>query len=386
MAAAEILDLPPREAVEHFRAKGFHVGYDWRETDAAEHLRSFTVAKAMRLDILQDIRTAVDRAIADGVTFETFQGELEPLLRKKGWWGGKLGSDKQMAYRLRTIFDTNLRMSYAKGRWEMIERQAGRAPYLMYDAVNDARTRPEHLAWDRLVLRWDDPFWQTHYPPNGWRCRCRVIQLSEADLGEFGLSPSAGPPAGSEKTRPWHNKITGKTIQVPVGIDPGFGHNVGALNLGRESADRLIAKIDDANEALARAAIGTPWRTPMFRRFLSGASDGDWPIAVMPASALQVIGSRSRTVRLSPATAAKQGDHHPDVTPQDYARAQRALDEGEVFADSSGVVAFIEEDDRLWRTIVRSFADGSEAYLATLHKARRRDLAAAQRRLKRVGR
>ena len=250
MADPEFLNLPPEEAVEHFRAKGLHVGWDWRETDAATHLRSFTVAKAMRLDILQDIRASVDRAIAEGITFADFQKELEPLLRRKGWWGGKQGSTR----RLRIIFDTNIRMAYAKGRWEMIERQAERAPWLMYDAVNDSRTRPEHLAWDRTVLRYDDPWWQTHYPPNGWRCRCRVIQLSDADLEEYRLKPSSGPPEGSGETRPWLNKITGETHQVPVGIDPGFAHNVGRLQPVAEARKMLGDKIAAAPAPLAAAA------------------------------------------------------------------------------------------------------------------------------------
>ncbi len=282
MPEPEILNLPPAEAVEHFRAKGFHAGYDWRETDAATHLRSFTVAKAMRLDILQDIRASVDKAIAGGITFGDFQKELEPLLRSKGWWGGKLGSTR----RLRIIFDTNIRMSYAKGRWEMIEREAARAPWLMYDAVNDSRTRPAHLAWDRTVLRHDDPFWRTHYPPNGWRCRCRVIQLSDADLEEFGLKPSDGPPDGSGQTFPWLNEITGETLDVPVGIDPGFGHNVGLLRPAAEARKILERKIAAAPAPLAAAArarglgdwidMGRGAREAMVRA-AGGAEAADFP-------------------------------------------------------------------------------------------------------------
>ena len=66
LAAPEPLNLPPQEAVDFFRAKGLHAGFSWLDTDSASHLRSFTVAKAMQLDVLQDIRSAVDRAIADG--------------------------------------------------------------------------------------------------------------------------------------------------------------------------------------------------------------------------------------------------------------------------------------------------------------------------------
>ena len=259
MPKPEILKVPPVEAIEHFRAKGFHVGFDWRDTDAAQHLRSFTVAKAMREDILQDIRGGVDGALAEGLSFGQFRQRLEPLLRTKGWWGrqtmldpvtGKmrevqLGSPR----RLRIIYDTNLRTAHARGHWQQIERTAAEAPWLRYVAVLDGRTRPEHMAWHGTVLRFDDPFWSTHYPPNGWRCRCLVQQFSDADLEAFGFTPSQGPPPGSGETRPWTNRRTGRTVQVPVGIDPGFGHNVGRLG----AAAPLRAADPRAMPELARA-------------------------------------------------------------------------------------------------------------------------------------
>ena len=263
MPAPEILKVPPVEAVEHFRAKGYHVGFDWRDTAAGEHLRSFTVAKAMKLDILEDIRGAVDEALAEGTTFRQFQSQLEPVLREKGWWGraavldpltgeqraAQLGSTR----RLRIIFDTNLRMAHAKGRWERIERVADDRPWLRYFAVRDGRTRPDHLAWHGTILRFDHPFWQTHYPPNGWRCRCLVQQLDDDDLETYGFTPSDGPPAGSERTRPWTNKRTGETVEVPVGIDPGFQHNVGLVGQAEPAQRVLDDKIAAAPADIADA-------------------------------------------------------------------------------------------------------------------------------------
>ena len=41
----------------------------------------------MRRDVLQDIREAIDRALAEGRTFDQFREELTPLLKEKGWWG-----------------------------------------------------------------------------------------------------------------------------------------------------------------------------------------------------------------------------------------------------------------------------------------------------------
>ena len=39
--------------------------------------------------------------------------------------------------------------------------------------------RPEHAALNGVVKSIDDPFWKTYYPPNGWRCRCTVMNTAE---------------------------------------------------------------------------------------------------------------------------------------------------------------------------------------------------------------
>ncbi len=78
MPQPELLDVPAAEAVEDFRAKGYHVEFDWRDTDSQQHLISFTAAKAARLDVLEALRTEVDGAIDGGVGFETFRDNLEP--------------------------------------------------------------------------------------------------------------------------------------------------------------------------------------------------------------------------------------------------------------------------------------------------------------------
>ena len=266
MPRIEILDLAPKDAVDHFRAKGYHIGFDHRDTEALQHVSSFTVAKVAQIDILEDIRKAVDAAIAKGWTFERFRRELEPLLRRKGWWGRKMMTDPLTGEarpvqlgsvrRLRIIFDTNIRIAYARGRWQAIKRLAHMRPWLRYVAILDERTRPEHARWHGTILRWDHPFWQTHYPPCGWNCRCTVQQLSDRDLERFGFKPSKEPPEDWNRTRPWHNARTGKTIDLPIGIDPGFQHNVGLLRPDASARailqERATAAAPDIAEAVTR--------------------------------------------------------------------------------------------------------------------------------------
>jgi SPP1 gp7 family putative phage head morphogenesis protein len=139
-----------------------------------------TVAGLATLEQIKFIIDLVSAALKDGMTFAQFQelvagGEQEIGLPK---------------HRLDNIFRTNLQTSYNRGRWEQQQRVAGSRPWLMYDAINDSRTRPNHTAMDNTILHRDDPWWNTHYPPCGYRCRCTVISLTEKQAQARGVSAS----------------------------------------------------------------------------------------------------------------------------------------------------------------------------------------------------
>ncbi len=44
--------------------------------------------------------------------------------------------------------------------------------------IIDKDTRAEHAALHGVIKRVDSDFWDKYYPPNGWGCRCEVIQLT----------------------------------------------------------------------------------------------------------------------------------------------------------------------------------------------------------------
>lgn len=196
-----------------------------------------------------------------------------------------------------------------------------------------------------------------------------------------------GRPAGSERSRPWTNRRTNETTQVPVGIDPGFSHNVGLVGRDRDTGDRLIAKMDAAMPEMARAAVCSPWRGALFRRHVLGQSEGDWPVAVTPAAAATALDAQSLVVRLSSATARKQAERHGNVGAEDYALVQRILDEGEVYRLRDGrTVAFLETGGQLWRAVVKVTRDRRETYLTSLHRAQPHNLDAERRRSRAIDR
>lgn len=313
-------NLAPDKALEAFRSKGLATTFDWRDMLHEEHGAAFTVAKMLDLDLLSDVKAAVDQAISEGKSLQWFQDNLKPLLIERGWWGRQdmtdpatgeirevqLGSSR----RLKIIYDTNLRTSYAAGHWAKIAKNAETAPYLMYVAVDDDRTRPAHRAWSHTVVRWDDSWWDTHYPPNGWNCRCSVIQLSDRDLQKMGRDgPDQAPPV---QTREWTNPRTGEVLQVPVGIDPGWAYNPGKSGAAH-IAEAFVEKVTDAPADLGAAAFASmekqvvPDIEQAFSSWVDTVAGEMTPKGerhVIGAFTPEVVGYLSKVLDAEPATAA----------------------------------------------------------------------------------
>lgn len=64
-------------------------------------------------------------------------------------------------------------------RWESF-MQDGDRYHLQYRTQRDDKVRPEHAALDRVTLPPSDSFWEEFYPPNGWNCRCTVVQVRKS--------------------------------------------------------------------------------------------------------------------------------------------------------------------------------------------------------------
>ena len=187
------------EAVQFFRRKVNVPSAQWDDLLHAEHASGFMVAGVTRMAVLDDIRTAVDAAIADGETLEDFRKRFRQIVAKHGWPGGA-GGDSEAGFNWRTkvIYHTNLRTAYMAGRWEKLKT----FPYLRYQHNTQKNPREDHKAWDGKIIPTNDPWWQTHYPPNGWGCRCSVTGVSEARFRTLGGRPDAAPGTGAGEPPP----------------------------------------------------------------------------------------------------------------------------------------------------------------------------------------
>jgi SPP1 gp7 family putative phage head morphogenesis protein len=233
MADAAPFAVDPLEAIAYLLRKLNIPTETWTDIWQEAHAAAFVVAGAQSDALLNDFHEAVNRAIAEGRTLEQFREDFDRIVAEHGW-----SYNGSRNWRSRVIFQTNLRLAYAAGRWEQIDRLKARRPYLRYVAVMDERTRPLHAAWHNTVLPVDHPWWDTHFPPNGWNCRCTVQSLGERDLARYGLAVSAEAPPSPLVAK----AVKGRGIvMVPEGIDPGFAYNPGKAGLAVKAAEAIHA-------------------------------------------------------------------------------------------------------------------------------------------------
>lgn len=89
---------------------------------------------------------------------------------------------------LQTEYQNAIACGRSARMWNEFESQADALPFLQYQTVGDDRVRPTHAALDNITRKVGDDFWSNYMPPNGWRCRCTVIQLDESEAEQTNLS------------------------------------------------------------------------------------------------------------------------------------------------------------------------------------------------------
>lgn len=242
------LNLPPKKAIEWLKTKQVTTE-NYRNLTDSEIAKVYTIARITDLDMLQDMKSSMIQAAEQGKPFAVWKKDILQHLANKGWLhpnghngkdiiDPKTGEIFGTPRRLDNIFRTNMQAAYNAGQYQTYMADVDNRPYWQYDAVGDERTRAAHSAMDGLVYRYDDPFWTTFYPPNGYRCRCSVMALSERDVERSGLAVSQSGEHNLVETQKVYNRKgdTYPTIayKAPDGklhtTDKGFAYNAGRMN------------------------------------------------------------------------------------------------------------------------------------------------------------
>ena len=395
--ADQIFTEAPEEVVRYLDSKEISPSWDWRDVAPHEHAVSFTVAKSAGYDVLDDIKAALVDARRNYKDFGTFADSLEPLLKDRGWWGKardpRTGKIVQLGSlrRLRTIYWANMSTARAAGEWERTWRTRRALPFLIYQTSSAENKRPLHLTWVGTVLPVGHLWWRTHYPPNGWLCKCSSRQISRAEARRLGYDPDK--PAPDAGTFRWRNRRTGEVMRIPNGIDPGWQTNPG-MTRERNVQELLAGKLNAMPDAARAAAVEDMANSRMMQAIQGGEFryvPGDpatqatgrisAPIAALPEEVAAGMDTALRVVNFSVADAAKQADRieRLDFGPRHYTLLQRMLERGEMFRDGTRPgtnfnFAILDDDGRRWTAALQKSRDGKFVFLKSFRRARSTDL------------
>lgn len=274
---ALLLRSPPETIIKYLEARGYAITFNWFDIQARAHARSFSVAKAASLDVLRDIRSALTDALSSGQVERDFIKRLGPRLKALGWWGKReIVSDTGVTQtiqegspaRLKTIYRTNVAVAQNSARYRAQLDQINDRPYGQYLQIQRASKRDAHAYMHGRVFRLDDPIWTWLYPPNGFRCGCRVRTLSERQLQREGLTvESSAGRIGSRVVTLGVDRQSGELIQVeqptyrgfdlPVHApgfspDPGWAHNPASALFDAQGGQRSPGTSSSFSQDFAR--------------------------------------------------------------------------------------------------------------------------------------
>lgn len=175
------------EAIDAFRRRDVVTDDELDVLTETERERAFWVSGVAEADVVQQVWDAVDAAIENGTPIEEFRASVTDALEDA--WGGP------KAYRVDTIFRTNLGGAYSAGRYEtMTAPEVLEArPYWTIRVVEDSRTSDicRELDEKKIVLPADDPFWKTHVPPFHHCCRSEIAALTPEEAAARGIADAA---------------------------------------------------------------------------------------------------------------------------------------------------------------------------------------------------
>lgn len=222
----------------NFLESGLFKGLGSKTIEAAFETPDWVLTNEMRINIYQfsaaktyQQARALTELVVDKegnvVPFSKYKKEAQKILTNFN--SVYLGAER----------DTALASGRAASDWATIKEDKKFLPLLQYQTVGDARVRPQHARLDNITKTVDSSFWDTYYPPNGWRCRCTTIQLTRE--------------ASITKT---------KKADLPI-IDPLFAFNPGKEKIvfqdkGENKHPYFIVKREDKDLKQANFGFDIP--------------------------------------------------------------------------------------------------------------------------------
>lgn len=150
--------------------------------------------------------------------------------------------------------------AYGAAAYRDLDEQRDIFTFWKYQSMDDARVRGNHAALDGIILPHDSPFWQKHFPPWEFGCRCTVVAMLPEEVDEIRAAEKRKPKAERQviegdalrrleeegiiirnvKAMDGSKNATTYSVRAPSELDPkkGYRFDPGGMTLDVRSLEK----------------------------------------------------------------------------------------------------------------------------------------------------
>ena len=336
-----------------------------------------TISHIQSIEQIKTILDSVKQSIDDGNSFKKWRKEFNPE---------QFGITKAHA---ETVYRNALQTQYSVGRWEQAQAAKKTHPYLRYVTINDSRTSECCRALSGIIRKIDDPFWNSHTPPNHHNCRSVLQSLTEKEAQKrspamVGLNQPISPQMQPQKGWDYnpatsHQKqmtdlLKAKTEKMPKVIQQKSVENLAKIKQVIESPTFEQQMIDkammletlDYETALEQVKQGL--ESTAFAEFYHGEFKGNYPVGVLSESDQVLLNAKTKTVLLSRESLDDHKAKHPEIGLDDYRKIAEIVKNGEIYNSKKKRFILLHIDGYTYRAAMKVTLDGMENFFLSLIK------------------
>ncbi|MCD7926653.1 MAG: phage head morphogenesis protein [Bacteroides sp.] len=107
---------------------------------------------------------------------------------------------------LKAVYNFAQSSARMAAKWQRFWNDEDRERYLLqYRTMGDKRVRDSHRLMHNITLPITSKFWDWYFPPNGWNCRCNVVQVRRGKYAESNKHEAMN--LGSQATAGKHQEM-----------------------------------------------------------------------------------------------------------------------------------------------------------------------------------
>lgn len=189
--------VPHAEAVDFIKSKPVLAQRVFAKLLPELKARAFTISGIECFDTIANVRQMLSELPAGGdwdKQKEQIVAEISPHLVTSDDPEERAKQEYGAERRAELLLRTHGFQAYNAAAYREMDEQRDLFPFWQYQSLGDGRVRESHAALDGIVLPAGSSFWQTHFPPWEWGCRCQVIPLSEEDVADLEKADKKLPP------------------------------------------------------------------------------------------------------------------------------------------------------------------------------------------------